>query len=465
MSWFQRPHCQDLQSAGMTKIIHVANSTDRTIKVVAAPRRNYAIGDLLGKTAALSLGSVLRLRTLEAVYGLSKANRLIPGPDEITRAMIALATSPGAIEVEPGKAINVSERITELKDVFTASFYADLFGEKTMTLFISDENAHRTVLLDSAADHSWIVEDRGVRRSVGGTLFQPSGDLHRWAYGRIGIGFDTSAPPSVVWYRDQLHCYFRDGGGDGNGILHVIFENGTWKKAREYWTKIDTNGGPTFVPYRDFGVLIYQPLDSDQLRCGFSGDGIRFQDVNTEVKIPAHSRPSAAVLGDTLCIVGRRPPIRDGFASSIWASVFDGRTFHPIGLRPPSSTVAPCIATFQGRFHLFSGDLVTKHVQHRSSADGRSWKQEPDLNISTSAGPTAIEYDGRLWLFYRDPDGNGVFCTSSSDGISFQSEQESYFGFDTRAEFSATIAGEKIHLMGQDPSGRQMMWAVPMFRR
>jgi hypothetical protein len=79
---------------------------------------------------------------------------------------------------------------------------------------------------------------------------------------------------------------------------------------------------------------------------------------------------------------------------------------------------------------------------HLISSDGVNWKKSNPFytGFDTSAGPAAIAFNQTLYVFYRDPDGNGILYIQSTDGIAFSPVPDAYTGLN--GDHEPTIAAK-----------------------
>jgi len=446
--------------------VHVSNASQHSVSVAVLPDRGVDIGEVTKTSGAGDLTCAYFGRSsVEAFLQLNRLRRFLGVESAVAGAMAGLVASPVAIRIAPGQTVAVVEKVQEeFKPLLDPDFYRNLLGAKTLTLMIAEGERQRLVLFETNDNHSWIVDESGVRRSQMGSLWEPSGDLHRWNAGRYNIGFDASAAPSLALHRGQMHCFYRDGRGDGNGILHIVCDKANWKQAGKWWTGIDSDKAPCFIPYRDdLGLLVYQPRHTQTLHCAATSNGLEFGN-HTPIGFASTGRVTGAVLGGTACVAGTTAvsPLKLDQAAPIFVSVFDGRKWEArdTGVK---TTGSPAVVANRGAFHLFHP--IHGIVHHSVSSDGRSWKAVSPVSteFGTSSGVAVVEWNGNFLMFYRDKRGNGVFVAESGDGYSFRPMDESYLDFDARDDLSAVVAGGSIHLMSLDPDGRALMWAVPPY--
>jgi hypothetical protein len=233
----------------------------------------------------------------------------------------------------------------------------------------------------------------------------------------MAVGQDTSSGPCAIQYKDKLYLFFRDGAG--NGMLHYQSEDGY------HWH--------------------------------FPSEANWYLDINIDL------RPSAAVLGDTFCVVGK-----DHNGTGIMFATFDGKQWHP-GFSGLTTSGAPTVVAHRDRFHVYFIDGSGNGILHGISDNGTQWARA-DLTgiplyvgVESSAGPAAVEVGDSIRMFYRDPRGNGVFWAKSDDGNYFPPINESYFGLDVRGEPSAAIFDERLHVIGQDAEGGGIMHSKLQF--
>ena len=114
----------------------------------------------------------------------------------------------------------------------------------------------------------------------------------------------------------------------------------------------------------------------------------------------------------------------------------DGRTEH--GNTMLNTEYAPSIHAYKGKLYLFFTRMDTKEICVAVSDNGRNWREVRNDLWRTSAGVALTVYKDRLYVFFRDRRGDGVFYMWTEDGSSFQLPRDVYFGFDVEGEPTAS---------------------------
>lgn len=121
----------------------------------------------------------------------------------------------------------------------------------------------------------------------------------------------------------------------------------------------------------------------------------------------------------------------------------------------------PSIVVFQGWFHGFFIDQSSNRILHIISPDGVSWSSSSryDTGLTSSASPCAVVYQNNLLLFSRDPTGNRLYNSGSSDGINFGGWRNDV-GLDIDRQPSVDILDNRICILAIDAGGNGIMRAT-----
>ncbi|RDU99878.1 hypothetical protein [Trinickia dinghuensis] len=131
-------------------------------------------------------------------------------------------------------------------------------------------------------------------------------------------GHNTSANrPGIVAFKGKYHIFYKDGGTKhdfprvkprfNTGVMHIVSADGqSWQAARDFHVlNTQTSASPTAVAYDGALHLLYRDDSGNAVFHVFSTDGDAFEwaePYNTGFDID--EGPSAAVLEDTLCLLG-----------------------------------------------------------------------------------------------------------------------------------------------------------------
>ncbi len=406
----------------------------------------WQVADLLGNTAGLVTG----VTAFAEVSGLVTVINAI----QLGNAGLAAAQRiPGILQkfcftVQPGMSQSAREAIG-IADQFRASYWNDLFGGKSLGVFMS--NTEHAVLVNASTitPRTYRVEAKGAREG---------GFLHRWGEPGYYSTMNTSAPPSVVAFGGKYHMFFRD--GSGNGILHATSDEGIyWKGADPFYIGVNTSSAPAPVVYNNQVYIFFRDGAGNGILYVVSKDGYTFTaPQNWYIGLNCDAQPSVTVHNGALHLVARD----HGGAGVMYA--YQTATGWQHGYTGENTSAPPAVISFANRLHVFYKDGGANNgVLHMVSDDGVHYRRadvyHPD--ITTSAGPCPLVYRGNLLLLFRDGTGNGVLYSISADGTQFTNPPDWYLGLNIDNEPSAAVLGDHLCILGRDPGGNGVMSQVP----
>lgn len=265
----------------------------------------------------------------------------------------------------------------------------------------------------------------------------------------LSSGLLTNAPPALVAFKDRILCFYRDGrfSDRGNGLMTAEFKGGKLVDIGN--TGHDVAGGVGVV---DFGGTLH-------LFCRHA-QGTQMFVLSSETANPGawrhmwgtieiSHRPSAAVLRTEAmtCFAA------DASGHGVMRALFlNAQGWAAGGLRL-GTTVSPAMVTFQGAMHLYYQQEGGTRILHLTSRDGIDWGglDTPGsyIGVDSSNGVALAELNGKLYMFYRDANGDGILCSSTNDGSTFQYVGNT--GLTSQENPACVVVGDQFLVAAREP--------------
>ncbi len=315
----------------------------------------WNIADLAGLTAGLLTG-VGDVTDVPDLVVLINAIKLANASASTAQQMINILqkfcfTLPAGQKQELQQAMQAS-------DLMSPSWWNDLFGGKSVTVFVSDAQNAVTLNSSSIATTDLTVVAKGVREGSGGYL-------HRWGEPGYYSTMNTSAPPSVVAFGGKYHMFFRD--GSGNGILHATSDEGIyWKGADPFYIGVNTSSAPAPVVYNNQVYIFFRDGAGNGILYVVSKDGYTFTaPQNWYIGLNCDAQPSVTVHNGALHLVARD----HGGAGVMYA--YQTATGWQHGYTGENTSAPPAVISFANRLHVFYKDGgASNGMLHMVSDDG-----------------------------------------------------------------------------------------------
>lgn len=448
--------------------VKLRNATDQDALGNYAVTDRFRVADAVGQTAVTLAPTIYKFASASGpVSLLINSAKLAIGLPALARQLTNVwqhlpSNERSGTVVSAGQTsyLQYDTRITGVTDLGKPSVWADLVGEKRMTILVQSPYGSVEFGVNANSDCERVVTPRGVRDGLDPN--DGNQHLHRWGEGGYWAGYDTNDSPAVVAFRDgNFHLLFRARDGS-NSVRRLISSDGLqWTAAPQLDTGFATSGGPCPVVYGDeLNVLYRDPNGNGIFQTSMSLDGVHFRS-GSYIGADCDGVPSAAEFTHDLVAVFRRPNDTPVWWAR-WHPQFPGGSWSngDTGMRTSAS---PCIVSFGGVLHLFYRDAHGDGVMHAVSTDGMHWNGAGHIDDYTcSNGPRAVVYKDQLKLFFQDARGNGILGVTSNDGYTFKPETDWYLGLNTRADFSAAcLNGTRVCLTVIDPNGNGVITHVP----
>lgn len=246
-----------------------------------------------------------------------------------------------------------------------------------------------------------------------------SPDMFSWSE-RTNIGHNCSDAPYALVFQNRMHLLFRD--GNGNGLMHMASDDGVNNWGDEQYCGIDIDWRPSVANYDNQYLMV---LGKD----AGNNNGIMYACMNGSGSWFLH--------GYTGFNCNYAPGGIVQFNGHLRAFFCDGNG--------------------NGILRLIWDDNEAKW-KSASNIDGQSWY----IGFNTSGSPTAVVVAEKLWIYYRDPDGNGILRVVSDDGINFYAPPLSYIGLNCDESPAAALGenGQDVIITCKDHDGTGIMFSI-----
>ena len=225
-------------------------------------------------------------------------------------------------------------------------------------------------------------------------------------------GFDTTAPPGIIFYKSKFHLFHRDPGG--NAIFHRSSSDG------KIWTDIvyvghDTGGSVFPILYRERIHLLYVDPGDDprslggQIFCTVkNNDSDEWEPRNwgayKGIGITTRSDISATVYNDKLYVVSKDNGNDDQSGGLMWSFIdYLGDNWKPDHCEDLTTSGSPGVIGVGNTLHLYYRDPQPHgNAIFHSAYEQGEWKvlNENTLHDSMIGGVCPFFFDQKLWLFY-----------------------------------------------------------------
>jgi hypothetical protein len=395
---------------------------DKAIHVIITPNEDYQLAELLMAFASLGSSALDFVKTASDLVLLLRTLSLAKNAKAVIDKLKGVIPEC-SITIPPRQVREVYDALRNDPLKWTkASGIVELFGGKTVTLIITDEDFKNTVKFNTELNKSYHADETGV--------WPP---MHYWNGGHIASGLLSSVSPSLIRMgeNDMLVAY-RDHKGDRIYIGEFI--EGRWRKKGRGYVQGDTKEAVGVTMMRGNMCLVGRDYKGDQMFSLWQSDRqVPFDPPVTWMGVDIQGKPSATTANDTTYIVAKHYPGN----AVMWAiRQADGHTAY--GNTMLNTVHPPSIHEYKGMLYLFFTRMDTWQICVAVSDDGQHWREVRNDLPRTSAGVALTVYKDRLYVFFRDGVGNGVFYMWTEDGSKFNYPANLYFGLDVASEPTAS---------------------------
>jgi hypothetical protein len=433
---------------------------NKAVHVIITPNQDYVLAELLVGFVGLGSGALGIVKTASDLVRVLRLLSLMRNAKDIIDKLKNVIPK-SAITIRPNQRMEAHNGWFSDPDRFLKplSTLAEMFGGKTRTITITDEDFKNTVQFDTEVDKQYFVNETGV-----------DPPMHYWNGGYMVSGLLSSAPPSLIRMEQMLMAY-RDTKGDR--IYLAELKDGFWNHKDRGWINSDAKQGIGVTSMKGNLCLVARDHKGDQMFSLWEPDQtIPFDAGRTWMGPDIQGKPSATTIGDTTYAVAKHYPGN----AVMWAiRRADGHI--EWGNTNLNTAYSPSIHAYKGKLYLFFSRMDTKRICVAVSDNGSDWSEVRNDLAPTSAGVALTVYKDRLYVFYRDEgDHNGVFYMWTTDGSRFQEPSNRYFGFDVAGEPTASpmpgdngimVAGIltakwRITDLWDVPENEAMIWTILM---
>ena len=395
--------------------IWVENKLNKKIYVMIMPNPDYVMAEVLVSFVGMGSTALSIVKTASDLVRVLRCISLIKNAKEIIDKLNGVVPK-SAITMPPRSRMEVYNAWFNDPGRFlnpvTTTF--EMFGGKTRTIIITDEDFKNTVMFNTEVAKSYWVDETGV-----------APPMHYWNGGHVTSGLLSSTGPSLVrMTQDEMLMAYRH--NKGERIYIAEFDSGGWKSKGQGWLNCDSKEGIGVTNMQGNLCLVARDHKGDQMFSLWQPDKhIPFDAGRTWIGPDIQGKPSATTVGDTTYFVAKHYPGN----AVMWAiRRADGQIeWGNTGLNTKHS---PAIHAYKGKLYLFFARMDTQQIVVAVSDDGKNWKEVRNDLHQTNAAVALTIYKDRLYVFYRDVAGDGVFYMWTQDGSKFEDPAHRYFGFD-----------------------------------
>ena len=395
--------------------IWVENRLKKKIYVMIMPNPDYVMGEILVSFASIGSGALGIVKTASDLLRVLRCISLIKNAKDIIDKLKGVVPK-SALTLHPNSRMEVYNAWFNDPGRFlnpvTATF--EMFGGKTKTIIITDEDFKNTVMFNTEVTKTYYVDETGV-----------APPMHYWNGGHVTSGLLSSTGPSLIrMSEDEMLMAYRH--YKGERIYIAELEQGSWHTKGRGWLNCDSKEGIGVTSMQGNLCLVARDHQGDQMFSLWQPDKhIPFDAGRTWMGPDIQGKPSATTVGDTTYFVAKHYPGN----AVMWAiRSADGHT--ESGNTGLNTKHSPSIHAYKGKLYLFFARMDTQQICVAVSSDGREWKEVRNDLHQTNAAVALTIYKDRLYVFYRDVSGNGVFYMWTKDGSTFEDPRDRYFGFD-----------------------------------
>ena len=298
------------------------------------------------------------------------------------------------------------------------------------------------------------------------------GYYHRCPFDIGYTGQRCSGSPTVVWFGGKFICYFKVDNNSGD-IYYITSLKGLEWTCEAMPTHLSCSDEPVAVVFNNEVHLFFRDGGGNGLFHVSSSTG-KFDGENT-VQYPGLDidfKPSAAIQEDgsskSLVVLARGHHSNDiVFAKQTVDTKTNCKGTWSTGLTGFHCNGTPSIIYFKGQFLCYFQDPATdaNGVFFITSDDGTKWMNKYGDNGTTkfdaSSSPAPVVVNGMVYVFYRDRDGNGIMNMMSNDGITFTTPLFAYTGLNCNpAPGVACSDNGSTVVVAQDNLGTNVNYAV-----
>jgi hypothetical protein len=201
----------------------------KSIHVLITPNQDYVLAELLVSFVGLGSGALGIVKTASDLVRVLRLLSLMRNAKDIIDKLKGVVPKT-ALTLRPYERMEVynawfGDPNRFLKPVSTL---AEIFGGKTRTIIITDEDFKNTVQWNSEVDKIYFVNETGV---------EPP--MHYWNGGYVVSGLLSSAPPSLIRMgQDEMMMAYRH--SKGERIYLATLQDANWNLKGRGWINSDS---------------------------------------------------------------------------------------------------------------------------------------------------------------------------------------------------------------------------------
>ena len=177
----------------------------KAVHVIITPNQDYVLAELLVSFVGLGSGALSIIKTASDLVRVLRLLSLMRNVKDIMDKLKGVIPK-GSVTIRPNQRMEVYNAWFGDPDRFLKplSTLADVFGGKTRTIIITDEDFKNTVQWNTEVDKSYFVNETGV---------EPP--MHYWNGGYVVSGLLSSASPSLIRMgQNEMLMAYRDSKGE-----------------------------------------------------------------------------------------------------------------------------------------------------------------------------------------------------------------------------------------------------------
>ena len=318
---------------------------------------------------------------------------------------------------------NLTGKTTAYPDLY------DALNPAVQPVLVTTDNPFRNLygMSESPSAVLWTGGIAVFHQGVGnnGQLWYTYSDGTRWGPDTHAPNIGMSGSPSAVVYNGLLYVFHQGANNDGQ-LWYSYYDGRNWSGETQVHN-LGMSGSPSAVLWAGGITVFHQGANNNgQLWYTFSPDGKSWGTTQTDTQYPGSlgmSGSPSAVVYNGLLYVFHQGGHDNG---QLWYSYYDGTNWsadtqvHNLGMSGSPSAVlwAGGITVFHQGFH-DNGELW-----YTFSPDGKSWgttqtdAQYPG-SLGMSGSPTAVVYNGVLFIFHQGGHDSGELSYTAFDGTNW----------------------------------------------
>lgn len=441
--------------------IVVSNKLEKNIHVIVTPNQDWVMAEIYMGFASLVSGGMALANTSGSFLLLLRSLSFVKTLDDTAKKIRGILPE-SSITIRPGQAVEVFHALKSFSEkwVLSPSGFVSLFGGSQYTLTIVDEDLENSVMFNSGLGAAYYVGRRGVGLPI-----------HYWNGGAMPAGLSSSASPSLIRLNNQMLLLYRH--DRGRAIFISEFKDGHFVRLGRGVLNQDTSEVVAVTMMRDKLCVVARHNEGEQLFALWD----RNQTIPFDTSLANGTRkwlgvdvtgpPSATTVGDnTYIVAGSSHGISGAKYALIKWAIFQADGTIERGGTNLGCLYAPTIHAFKGQLYMVYANMK-REICLAVSTDGRTWQDRSTVHLGKTSSAVALTvYNDRLYLFYRDGSGNGVFYAWTEDGKSFKSAPKDYiyFGFDVEgAPTASPMPGDNNGIMVAGIAPPNSRFFVPKF--